>query len=176
MKSCDNIRDSLGPWLDGELGQREADAVRAHVEACLECSEERRQLDKLNSSMQTVLASQGRPIAFGPFWLGVQQRINERRPWHVEWVERVRASLGGPALAWGIPVVIALMIGLYSLGVWKDETQRNNFAAVESIDAHGRNVALLRENETKTTVIWLYQNQEGDNESAGETSDKSPTF
>ncbi len=40
----------------------------------------------------------------------------------------------------------------------------SNFASVESIDAHGRNVALLREDETKTTVIWLYQNQEGENE------------
>jgi len=60
--------------------------------------------------------------------------------------------------------------------VWKEETPRNNFAAVESIDAYGRNVALLRENETRTTVIWLYQNQEGDNESSGETSNQSPTF
>jgi hypothetical protein len=33
---------------------------------------------------------------------------------------------------------------------------------VESIDAHGRSVALLRENESKTTVIWLYQNEEGE--------------
>jgi anti-sigma factor RsiW len=176
MKSCDNIKESLGAWLDGELSQSEADAVRAHVDACSECGEERRQLDKLSSSMKTVLASQARQIAFGPFWLGVQQRISENRPWHVRWTERVRASLGGSALAWGIPAVIGLLLVLYSVGMWKDQTPRNNFAAVESIDAYGRNVALLRENETKTTVIWLYQNQEGDNESAGETSDKSPTF
>src|SRR2546425_7187255 len=176
MKSCENIRESLEAWLDGELSQSEADAVRAHVDACLDCTEERRQLDKLNSSMKAVLASQERPIAFEPFWLGVRQRIVEKKPWHVAWVERLRESLAGPGLAWSIPAVIGLLLVSYSLGIWKDETPRNSFAAVESIDAYGRNVALLRENETKTTVIWLYQNQEGDNESAGETSDKSPTF
>jgi anti-sigma factor RsiW len=175
VKTCENIREVLGAWLDGELSRPEADAVRSHVEGCTECSEERRQLGKLNAAMRTALASEEAQIAFEPFWRGVQGRITEKRPWHVEFVRWLHAELPGPRLAWSIPAMIGLLLGLYYLGVRKDETVRNNFAAVESIDAYGRNVALLRETETKTTVIWLYQNQEGDNES-GETSDKSPTF
>jgi hypothetical protein len=57
--------------------------------------------------------------------------------------------------------------------IWRS---RNNFATVESIDSHGRNVALLREDDSKTTVIWLYQNQEGDDEAAEETPPPGPAF
>jgi hypothetical protein len=53
---------------------------------------------------------------------------------------------------------------------------RNSFASVESIDAYGRNVALLRENESKTTVIWLYEDQEGENATADEPAKSAPAF
>jgi hypothetical protein len=62
-----------------------------------------------------------------------------------------------------------LLIGAFSLDslwpAWRGRSQ-NNFAAVESIDAHGRNVALLREDNTKTTVIWLYQEEDDDTSEA----------
>jgi anti-sigma factor RsiW len=176
MKICDNIRESLGAWLDGELSPSESEAVRAHVNACPVCREERRQLEALNASVNKALASAAEPIRFEALWRGVERRILEKQPWYAEWIEWGRGLIGGPALAWGIPAVIGLLIALYSMGIWKDETPRNNFATVESIDAYGRNVALLRENETRTTVIWLYQNQEGENENAGQASDNSPTF
>ncbi|HSE89399.1 MAG TPA: hypothetical protein VLJ79_24515 [Candidatus Binatia bacterium] len=88
-----------------------------------------------------------------------------------------RATFAGPGLAWVVPAVIIIVLGALSFdSFWKLRAQRNNFAAVESIDAHGRNVALLREDETKTTVIWLYQNQEGEDESSGEITEASPSF
>jgi hypothetical protein len=34
----------------------------------------------------------------------------------------------------------------------------------------------LRENESKTTVIWLYEDQEGENEVAEEPSKSGPAF
>jgi anti-sigma factor RsiW len=176
MTSCADIQESLGAWLDGELSPADTDVVRAHLISCSDCNQELRQLEKLNASMQMALASQATAIPFDPFWRGVRRRIVEKRPRYVDWIEWGRELFSGSALAWSIPAVIGLFLISYSFGVWKDETPRNNFATVESIDAYGRNVALLRENETRTTVIWLYQNQEGDNESAGETSDKTPTF
>ena len=176
MTSCAEIQESLGTWLDGELSPADANVVQTHVKSCSACDQELRQLEKLNHSMETALTSQAIPIAFAPFWRGVRERITEKRPRYVEWIEWGRELFGGAALAWSIPAVIGLLLISYSFGVWRDESTRNNFATVESIDAYGRNVALLRENETRTTVIWLYQNQEGDNDSAGETSDKTPTF
>jgi hypothetical protein len=79
-----------------------------------------------------------------------------------------------------VPAVIVLLIGALYFNLFtytgKLGGPRNNFATVESIDAYGRNVALLREPESKTTVIWLYQNPDSENEAAGEVVDKGPAF
>jgi hypothetical protein len=79
-----------------------------------------------------------------------------------------------------VPAIILLLIGtLYfepGLPGWLGNEPSNNFATVESIDAYGRNVALWRENESKTTVIWIYQNPDGEDEGSGETDNKGPAF
>ena len=177
MKDCKFIRESLGAWLDGELSASDAELVNLHLESCAPCEKERRQLEKLNVSLQSLLVANVPPIAFEPFWDGVQDRIAAVRSWREGVMEWTRSVFTGPALAWTVPAAIVVLLSVLSLNsFWKLWSQRNNFAAVESIDAHGRNVALLREDETKTTVIWLYQNQEGENESSGETTEASPSF
>jgi anti-sigma factor RsiW len=175
--SCENIRDVLGPWQDGELNRPDAEAVRLHVESCARCGQERRELERLDSVLKSHLESQAPRIEFEPFWRGVQQRIAAKRTWHEDVREWAHSVVSGPRLAWAVPAVIVLVLaGLSFNSLWRFGTQRNNFAAVESIDAHGRNVALFREDETKTTVIWLYQNQEGEDESSGENADAGPSF
>jgi predicted anti-sigma-YlaC factor YlaD len=177
MKDCKFTRESLGVWLDGELDASVAEAVRSHLESCGPCDRERRQLEKLHSSLKNLWVSNVPRVAFEPFWAGVQERIAEKRSWHEQLREWARSIFAGPGLAWAVPAVIVILLGVLSLdSFWKLGPQRNNFAAVESIDAHGRSVALLREDETKTTVIWLYQNQEGENESSEETTETSPSF
>ena len=177
MTDCNTIRESLDRWLDGELSGSDAEVIRLHLENCPLCDAERRQLEKLQSSVKSFLVSDIAPIAFEPFWDGLQERITAKRSWHDDIMEWVPSTFAGPGLAWTVPAVIAILLTVFSLdSFWKLGVLRNNFAAVESIDAHGRNVALLREDETKTTVIWLYQNQEGDDESSGENAEASPSF
>jgi hypothetical protein len=85
--------------------------------------------------------------------------------------------LTAPRIAWAVPALIVVVLALFSLDSFlPGRGARDNFASVESIDAHGRSVALLREDQTKTTVIWLYQDQEGENETAEEASKSGPTF
>lgn len=176
MKNCESIQASLSAWLDGELKQADAEAVRLHVEGCASCAEAQSKLFKLDAAMKVALAP-ANEIAFEPFWLGVRTRIEQKRSWTMEWAERLRSLMAPPSLAWAVPAVIVLLLGVFSYSSFlTGRGPRNNFAAVESIDAHGRNVALLREDETKTTVIWLFQNPEGDNESTSETPKKGPTF
>jgi hypothetical protein len=175
--SCESIREALGPWLDGELSRLDAEAVQRHVESCGLCGQQRQELERLDFALKNHLESNAPRIRFEPFWRGVQQRIAEKRNWHEELREWVDAKFAGPGLAWAVPtLIIFLLAGLSFDSFWKLGPQRNNFAAVDSIDAHGRNVALLREDETKTTVIWLYQNQEGEDESAGENTETGPSF
>lgn len=178
MTHCESVRESLGAWLDGELHSADAGSIQAHLDECASCSRDCRQLDRLQSALKGALAAQASELAFEPFWHGVQQRIQDKRTWRVVLSEWVESTFSAPPLAWAVPALILAFLGLWSLNsvvpVWRQEAQRNNFASVESIDAYGRNVALFREDETKTTVIWLYQ--EGENDSAGEASETSPSF
>jgi len=180
MKECRDFRESLGAWLDGELSLAEAEGIRLHVNNCLACGEERRQLESLNVWLKRDLEKEGKAVAFESFWRGVRQRIDEKRAWHEELREWADAIFTPPRLAWGIPAILVILLTVLSIDSfvpgWRSGTLRNNFAAVDSIDAYGRNVALLREDETKTTVIWLYQNQEGDYEASAETPDTRPSF
>jgi anti-sigma factor RsiW len=180
MTNCESIRESIGAWLDGELSSGESEGVRLHIAGCAACSETQRQLERLNSALKVQLVSEAARLEFMPFWRAVEQRISRRRPWHEELLERCRELFTAPRIAWSVPAVIALVLALFSVDAfwpgWRVGGSRNNFAAVESIDAHGRGVALLRENETKTTVIWLYQDEEGENEAAEDATKSGPAF
>ncbi len=166
--------------MDGELNLSEAEAVREHVAGCAVCAEDRKQLEKLQAVMKSVFTTEADKIAFEPFWRDIRNRIENKRSWPVELVDWVRSAACAPLLVWAVPAVIVLVIAVVSFNPFLSGSRwglpRNNYAAVESIDAHGRNVALLREDETKTTVIWLYQNPEGDNETTEAPAQNGPSF
>jgi anti-sigma factor RsiW len=180
MRECEKIRESLDAWLDGELDQGAAGALRSHVETCAHCREEKRQLEHLQGALRSVLETEAARVALEPLWNGIERRIATKRGWFEDLSDRLGSALTPPRLAWAVPGLIALALGVWSLDSvlfrWHPGAQKNNFASVESIDTYGRNVALLNEDETKTTVIWLYHNQEGENESSGKTADERPSF
>lgn len=180
MMNCEAVRNYISAWLDRELPPAESEMVRAHLQSCSACQAERQQLDRIHSVFQDALSSQASDIAFEPFWQGVERRISSERRWRVEFQDGLRSFFSGPRLAWGIPVAILLLLGVFALErlmpVRNGELRRSNYAAVELIDAHGFNVALFREAETKTTVIWLFENREGEDESSEEPTQKGSSF
>jgi hypothetical protein len=180
MKPCTEIRDSIGAWLDGELSGSRADAVRSHLELCAACAEDQRQLLKLDAAMKALLESESARLDPRSFWHDVQQRIEAKSPWYARLAGWAGPAFRAPSFAWAVPTVIVLLIGALYFNLftqsWRIGSPRNSFATVESINAYGRNVALLREHESKTTVIWLYQNPDSENEASGEVVDKGPAF
>ncbi|HEU4637571.1 MAG TPA: hypothetical protein VFS84_01865, partial [Candidatus Binatia bacterium] len=106
--------------------------------------------------------------------------IAQKRNWYDELGDRIRGTFNAPRLAWAIPAVIVIVLAGLSINSFfpnaKIVTQSDNLATVESIDAYGRNVALLHEGETNTTVIWLYQPQENENDSSTEPPEAKPSF
>ena len=177
MSECEHIERSMGRWLDGQLSAAESDVVRAHVSLCASCGAMQRRFERLERVMGSVLVAEAPKIEFAPFWRALEQRIREKTPWHKELRERIHDWFVVPRTAWAIPALLVILLAVISYDsyfpFWRS---RNNLATVESIDAHGRSVALLREDESKTTVIWLYQNQEGDDEAAEETPQPGPAF
>ena len=180
MSKCESTRETLESWLDGELAAGQAEATRLHVEGCADCREERHRLERLHSTMRTVLESNRSELQFDPFWQGVQRRIAQQSAWYDELGDWFRGAFTAPRLVWAIPAVIVLVLAGLSIDSFfpnaRIAIEPDNLATVESIDAYGRNVALLHENETNTTVIWLYQPQESENDSSTEPSEAEPTF
>jgi len=177
MNECERIENSIGPWLDHELNAAESEVVRAHVTACSRCSEARQGLERIDRALSSVLVDEAPRIEFASFWRELKQQIEQKRPWRKRLLEQTGDWASAPRAAWAVPALIAVLIAVLSyqsyFPIWRS---RNNFATVESIDSYGRNVALLREDGSKTTVIWLYQNQEGDDEAAEETPPAGPAF
>jgi len=176
MSQCDAIQESIGRWLDGELKATDSEAVRSHVEGCLDCGAARQRLERIQFTLGGLLKAEASQLEFEPFWREVRRRIDEKRPWHEELIDWVQSQLTAPRLAWSVPAAIILVLGLISFAKWPFGGQVSNYASVESIDTHGRNVALLREDKTKTTIIWLYQDPEGENENVEDTAKSGPAF
>lgn len=177
MTECEQIEPLMGRLLDGELSAAESERVRNHVAGCVRCAAAERRLDRLGHALQSVLVTDVPRLEFAPFWRGIETRLDESVPWHRELVERARTWFAAPRVAWAVPALIVVLIGVFSYeSYFRFGRARNNFTMVESIDSYGRSVALLREDESKTTVIWLYQNPEGDDEAAEETPQPSPAF
>jgi len=178
MRDCESIRQSIGRWLDGELEAPESESVRAHLASCAECGKAQQQLESIQQMLKKTLLAEAQQIEFLPFWRGVQLRIGHKTSWYEHALEWTRETFTLSRAAWLVPVSIAVLLAILSLESyipgWREG--RNSFASVESIDAYGRNVALLRQNESKTTVIWLYEDQEGENETADEPAKSAPAF
>lgn len=177
MNECESIERFIERWLDGELSGAENERVRSHVDGCASCRAAQRRLEHIGHALNRALVADAPKIELAPFWREIDRRIHEKTPWHQELVERARGWIAAPRAAWAVPALIAVLIGILSYEwYFPGARSRNNLATVESIDSYGRSVALLREDESKTTVIWLYQNPEGDDEAAEETPQPGPAF
>jgi len=179
MKDCEQVQDRLGAWIDGELSPTDSESVGNHLGGCADCRTAQQRLEKMNSALRRVLAADADKIEFTPFWQNVEQGIKEKRRWYARVQDWGGSVFAAPRTAWAVPAAIAIVLVAISassyLSKWRGGNVRNNFASVDSIDAYGRSVALLREDDTKTTVIWLFQNQEGEHE-AEESSPSGPAF
>ena len=177
MSDCERIEQLLERWADGQLSDADGAVVRDHVTGCARCRAAQRALHQIHAALHQVLVVNAPKLEFAPFWRGIESRIHERTPWYLDLRDRARDWFAAPRTAWAIPAVIAVLIAVFSYeSFFSFGRSRNNLATVESIDAYGRSVALLREDESKTTVIWLYQNPEGDDEAAEETPQPGPAF
>lgn len=177
MSECERIRELIERRLDEPLSPAERESVQSHVPVCSACGAAQRQLQSIDGALKSVLAAEAARVEFASFWDGIERRLNGRRPWFPAWRDR---WLVFPRPAWTVPAVIAVLLAVLSLeSYWpgrRGDAPRGRFASVDSIDAHGRSVALVRENETRTTVIWLYNEREGEDETAAENRKSDPAF
>jgi anti-sigma factor RsiW len=176
MSECDRIQEWLGAWLDGELPPAKAAEVKLHVEQCSACAAEKARIQRLDAALKSALEARVSDAAFAPFWAGVRARIAREKSWSERVFDWMRGVFAFPRLAWAVPVAAVILIALFSTIRNSNWFAPTNQASVESIDGHGFNVALLREAKTKTTVIWLFENQETEDDNSVEPAASEQAF
>lgn len=167
---CERVIEALGAWLDGEIGASESEAIRAHIEACSSCRAAKLRLERVDESVKAALQAQASGVSWPWFWSGVERRIREEsdrreRAWF--WLRPGNFSW---RLAWAVPLTVicllAVLLAEQYFSRWRRGPNQSNLAAVESIDGHGFNLALFPEDETNTTLIWLFLDEEEDEPSS----------
>jgi hypothetical protein len=179
MRDCKAIKESLGAWLDGELDAGPAAEIHLHVQGCASCLDEKKRIESLDASLKRLLEANASQVDFKTFWAGVSRRIADEKSWSTRILEWMQPVFSPRRLAWAVPATVMVLVAVLSLDQffpgWRGNGQ-TNMASVESIDGHGFNVALLREAKTKTTVIWLFENQESEDETSGESASGDTAF
>ena len=105
--TCDETRELLIDYIEGELPRRQAMEVQAHVEKCATC---RRELTEIDATLKLAAAPQFRPSDgyFASLYPRVMLRIDEG-----EGQSRLRLFFQKPWRKWGAvlaPTAIAAML------------------------------------------------------------------
>jgi hypothetical protein len=106
MLSHATARDWLIPYADGMLAQDERAPIDGHIAGCRTCAEELGEVRELN--LLLVSLPPAPPVAFAPFWLGLQANLPQPR------VLRMPSFIGYRRL--GIAFAVAAMALLASMG------------------------------------------------------------
>lgn len=155
-------------FLDGELDARQMREVALHSTRCGECEQELRSMEHLQDLIVRRVEEEIAQVDLGLVWANVGPRLAAaRRPWH----ERLRERWDeiGPRWQTLAPVsAAAAAAAVLAVLLWQSQqpgvepirwASADNSANIESMQSNVESVALLREPETNTTVLWITDNE-----------------
>ncbi|MCP4411466.1 MAG: zf-HC2 domain-containing protein [Gammaproteobacteria bacterium] len=56
MNQCNEVKEKLSGYLDGELTQQKSQLIRVHLESCNECKQLHQELSDLQNKIKTITA------------------------------------------------------------------------------------------------------------------------
>lgn len=187
MDRCDFINPLLSAYHDGELAQAESTLVQNHVVSCPSCSQELLDLGLVGHELRQMLV----PPELPDFSAAVMARLPRQRPprawlwrvrppeWSAGWVAGLSFASAALAVgAWvillvGSPVSHAMHVTSPTLAAGPQSainqpealaaTTQDSQAYISRLETKAPSVAVWSEPENKTTVIWLPDEDSGDN-------------
>jgi anti-sigma factor RsiW len=151
---CDEALELMGPFVDGELNPERARVLQVHLDRCPGCLCELKETEILKRLIASHLAEEARLADPGDLALRVESMIDALPRWRPFWTRPVWVSAFAALL-----LAVGWVATQAPIGEWFPGKQ--NDAVVEEIEASGNVLALWKEPETRTTVIWVFDNQKG---------------
>lgn len=161
--NCRETRPLLPLFFDGELEARQMRAVALHSTRCPECEDSLRDLERLQDALVAHVSSQVAEIDLSLVWDGIAPRLefSPRSLWQrfTEWwgAVDVRWARQAPVYA-AIATACILAVLLWqrdTLGPPVDIASVDNSTILDSVQSDVTTLAVLREPETNTMVLWI---------------------
>lgn len=129
MKTCDDIRTRIGPYLDGELDAAAEAAVRSHLESCASCAGRM----KAERAFLARIAAAGRETAPASLRARVETIVRSTETGTTE------PAAADRRLPWGALVPLAVAAGVAALLLvttpWSGDPEPRAVAAAEGFAA-----------------------------------------
>lgn len=109
--NCDDIRELLGPLLDGELASDAAAEVASHAQSCSDCGVELQRLRDLASSLSVGVGA----TVPDNLWTSIEQRLDSAPRDRMGGVGPQRVFIHRKRWALAASVVVAIGVGLAGL-------------------------------------------------------------
>ncbi len=105
---CSKAKKLISEYIDGELNEKKASSLKAHIEVCPECQKFLKDLQKITDQakdLEDISPS-------GKTWFRIQARLSEeRQETRVPgWGQRRRILLFPPALRYAVSVAFLLLV------------------------------------------------------------------
>jgi anti-sigma factor RsiW len=168
--NCRETRPLLPLFFDGELEARQMRAVALHSTRCPECEDELRHFERLQDAVVSHLAAMVDDVDLTQMWAGIAPRLESRAP---TLGRRLRAWWDERELGWmvrGPAFAAAAAALLLTLALWQRSgttagpevaSRVDNSAVLDSVQSSVDSLALVTDEETNTTLLWIMDDAGG---------------
>ncbi len=153
-------RQHIGAYLDGALGESEAQATAAHLSGCGRCQREAERLRRLHGLLQEAVPA-GTPPDWGGFWPGIVRGIEEARQ-----PRPALRTLAWPQLGWrprlavggALVVLLAASVMFWQAFYTSGDPEGPGPAVVTSAHTEIPDGSLMVYNspEHNLAVVWVF--------------------
>jgi anti-sigma-K factor RskA len=160
--SCSSVSKLLEKYFDQEVTDKERSFIESHLRDCLTCQGELRSMEKLRALVKIPIEEATQEEEFHWVWQKIKREIQLRE--RSTWWESLRSWLDISPLfrrrVW-IPVAATMVILLVMVPLlFKKITSYPGPSVVEYIESQTYNVMVYESENTKVTVIWLFEEPE----------------
>jgi hypothetical protein len=161
--TCRETRPLLPLFFDGEIEPRQMRAIALHSTRCSDCEGALRRLERLQDALMAEVSSRLEEVDLSRVWDGVAPRLDAPRRsgslgWKTWWPARdLRWMRPAPALtALAAGCLLAIFLWQWNAGHPSNELASiDNSAILDSVESNVGSLAVLREPETNTMVLWI---------------------